>query len=293
VIALWGHIVGSAIIRLLPRQVWYWLADVFLPPVLAGWPGQVERAAKNMRRVLGPGVSEREVQRRTNLAFRNYARYMIDVLWVSKSTHVEREAITTILGWEHVEEALRRGKGMLLVTGHLGNWDLPAAVMAGRGYPVNAIVEQLEPPAWNDRVQAIREQIGLKAIQMETGARDMYAALQRNETVAVVFDRPLVNGGVPVTYFGLETRIPEGVARLALRTGAAVVGAVGVRRGDHIIAQVSPQFEVNVFGDRQQDVAALTQTIVTWLEGHVRQYPSQWFMFRDFWPTVAASEHHQ
>lgn len=287
-IALWGHIVGSAIIRLLPRRVWYRVADLLLPLVLAGWPGQVRRASQNMRRILGNGASEQEVRRRTGLAFRNYARYLVDLLWLARSSHADREAITTIPGWEHIVEALSRGKGMLLVTGHLGNWDLPAAVMAGRGFPVNVIVETLEPPAWNDRVQAIRERIGLHAIPMETGARELYAALGRNETVAVVFDRPLEHGGVPVTFFSSETRVPEGIARLALRTGAAVVGAVGIRRGDKVIAQVSPPFDVRVTGDRHQDVAALTQTIVSWLEGCVRQYPSQWFMFRDFWPDPAA-----
>lgn len=288
-IALWGHIVGSAIVRLLPRRVWYRVADLLLPLVLAGWSGQVERASRNMRRVLGPGVPEREVRRRTRLAFRNYARYLVDLLWLAGSTHEERAAITTIVGWDHVVEALSRGKGMVLVSAHFGNWDLPAAVMAGRGYPVNVIVETLQPPAWNARVQAIREAIGLRAIPMETGVRELYAALGRNETVAVTFDRPLDRGGVPVRYFGAETSVPEGVARLALRTGAAVVGAVGLRRGDRVICLVSAPFEVVTTGDRQRDVQALTQTIVNWLERHVRQHPSQWFMFRDFWPDRAAN----
>lgn len=284
-IALWGHIVGSAIVRWLPRRVWYRVADLLVPLALLGWPGHVRRAEQNMRRVLGADVPEREVRRCTGLAFRNYARYMIDLLWLGGSTHAEREAVNTMVGFEHVVAALDRGKGLVLVTGHLGNWDLPAAVMAGRGYPVNVIVETLEPPAWNERVQAIRERIGPRAIPMESGGRALYAALQRNETVAVVFDRPLAAGGVPVTFFGAETRVPEGVARLALRTGAAVVGAVGVRRGDRIVTLVSPPFEVVATGDRRRDVQALTQTIVAWLEGHVRQRPSQWYMFRDFWPT--------
>jgi lauroyl/myristoyl acyltransferase len=285
VIALWGHIVGSAIVRLLPRRVWYLVADLLLPLVLVGWPGQVRRATTNMRRVLGPGASDGEVRRRTALAFRNYARYTIDLLWLAGSSRAEREAITTVVGWDHVTAALERGKGLLIVTGHIGNWDLPAAILAGRGFPVNVIVETLEPPAWNERVQAIRERIGLRAIPMESGGRELYAALARNETVAVVFDRPLERGGVPVTFFGAETRVPEGVARLAVRTGAAVLGAIGLRRGDRIIALVDSPFEYTISGDRRRDVRDLTQTMVAWLERQVRQYPSQWFMFRDFWPT--------
>ena len=120
---------------------------------------------------------------------------------------------------------------------------------------------------------------------METGVREVYAALARNETVAVVFDRPVERGGVPVTFFGAETAVPEGVARLALRTGAAVVGAVGIRRGDRVITRISPPFEIAVTGNRERDVRELSQTIVSWLEVQVRQYPSQWYMFRDFWPS--------
>ena len=67
--------------------------------------------------------------------------------------------------------------------------------------------------------------------------------------------------------------MPEGVARLALRTGAAVVGAVGVRRGGQIITRISPPFEITVTGDRHRDAQELTQTIVSWLEGHLRNYP--------------------
>ncbi|MFN8635026.1 MAG: lysophospholipid acyltransferase family protein [Chloroflexota bacterium] len=281
---LYAHVVGSAVVRWLPRRVWYALADLLLPLVLLGWPGQVRRASVNMRRILGPGASDRDVTRRTAIAFKNYARYTIDLLWLSRSTREEREAVCDVEGWEQVPAAIERGRGLVIVTGHFGNWDLPAAILAGRGFPVNTIVETLEPPAWNARVQAIRERIGIHAIPMETGARQLYEALKRNETVAIVFDRPLASGGVPVTYFGAETRLPEGVARLALRTGATVVGAVGLRRGDRVIAKVSPPFEIERTGDRDRDAQLLTQQMVSWLEGLVRQHPGQWFMFRDFWP---------
>ena len=283
-IALWGHILGSAIIRWLPRAWWYRISDVLVPLALLGWSGHVGRATTNLRRVLGPAVPEAEVQRRARAIFRNYARYMIDLLYLPIMSVAERERAVTIVGWDHIPDALARGRGVLLVTGHLGNWDLPAAVLAGRGYVTNVIVETLEPPAWNDRVQAIREAVGLHAIPMETGAREIYAALRRNEVVAVVFDRPLTDGGVEVEFFGERTRVPEGVARIALRTGAAVIGAVGIRRGARFVSPVSPPFDIAPSGHRERDVQAFTQQIVTWFEGRVRQYPDQWFMFRDFWP---------
>jgi KDO2-lipid IV(A) lauroyltransferase len=288
-IALWGHILGSAIIRWLPRGWWYRVADVLVPLALLGWPGHVRRATSNLRRVLGPDASEAEVQRRSRAIFRNYARYMIDLLWLPDASRAEREQVVTVLGWDHIPAALVRGRGLLLVSGHLGNWDLPAAVLAGRGYPTNVIVETLEPPAWNERVQAIRERVGLRAIPMETGVREIFAALRRNEVVAVVFDRPLATGGVAVDFFGHTARVPEGVARIALRTGAPVIGAVGIRRGARFVVPVSTPFEYAASGDRERDVQAITQQLIAWFEGQVRHYPDQWFMFRTFWPGASAS----
>src|SRR5437764_605619 len=114
-IALWGHIVGSAIIRWLPRTWWYRISDVLVPLALLGWPGHVRRATRNLRRVLGPGVPEAKVRRRSRAIFRNYARYLIDLLWLPGTSVAERERNVTILGWDHIPEALARGRGLLLV----------------------------------------------------------------------------------------------------------------------------------------------------------------------------------
>ena len=286
-IALWAHVIGSAIFRVVPRRVGYLVAAWLGPPVARAWGGQYARATANMRRVLGPDAPSWEVDRRVRAVFQHYARYLIDVLCLPSMGRAELERAVDVVGWEHIPAALGRGKGMLLVTGHIGNWDLPAALLAARGYPVNAIVERLEPPAWNERVQEIRERVGLKAIPMETGAREMFACLQRNEVLAILMDRPLAEGGVPVRFFGRPTRAPEGIASLALRTGASVVGAVGLRRGGRFVAVVSPPLQFEPSGDRERDVQALTQLLFDWLERQVRQHPDQWYQFRDMWPPAA------
>ena len=289
-IALWAHVVGSALFRVVPRRAGYVLADLLGPSVARAWGGQYARATANLRTVLGPGTPPAVVRRRVRQVFRNYARYTIDVLCLPDMGRAELERTVDVIGWEHLPSALARGKGVLLVTGHIGNWDVPAALLAARGYPVNVIVERLEPPAWNDRVQAIRERAGLRAIPMETGAREMFACLRRNEVLALLIDRPLQVGGVSVRFFGRQTRIPDGVARLALRTEASVIGAVGLRRGDRFVAVVSPPLTFEPTGDRERDVQALTQLVVDWLERQVRMQPDQWYMFRDMWPDAAGSD---
>jgi len=111
----------------------------------------------------------------------------------------------------------------------------------------------------------------------------MLSALRKHEGLAVLVDRPLANEGVPVTFFGRTTRVPGGAATLALRTGSPVVPAALVRNpgGNGYLAHIGPPIVGQ--GD-DGDVEMVMQRIMSWLEGIIRRYPDQWFMFRQMWP---------
>jgi len=240
-----------------------------------------------MARVLGPSADATEVSRRVRDMFRNYGKYVVDLLWMPRASLHDLEGSFQIVGLDHVEQAIGRGRGLVMITAHLGNSDLGAAILAHKGFAVSAIVETLRPLRWNERVQRIREQVGVQAIPLEDGARDMFAALRANHILGVLIDRPLATDGVPVRFFDAMTRVPEGAARLAMRTGAGVVAVGVVRRGRQFVAHVSPLLELEPSGDRARDTQELTQRAVDWLEAVIRQYPDQWFMFRDMWPKEA------
>jgi phosphatidylinositol dimannoside acyltransferase len=282
----WYHLIGSLIVEALPRSVTYAVVRFWAPWISRAWGRQYSFAVQNMERVLGPGTSRGEVLRRVRAVFRNYAQYMVDLLSLAGSRRPDVEQHFQAYGLEHIEQGLAGGRGLVLVTAHVGNWDMAGAFLSGRGFPVNVVVETLEPKRWNDRVQAIREAIGLRAIPLEQGVRAMIQALRRNEILAVLIDRPLADEGVPVCFFDRPTRVPGGAATLALRSGAPVVAATTVRTGNGYVAQVSPPFEVERSGSAERDVQALTQEIMSWLEQQIRRYPEQWFMFRNMWPEV-------
>jgi lauroyl/myristoyl acyltransferase len=286
------HIVASFLLQLIPIHLALRLVEWGTPIVLLFARGYVQRATMNMHQVLGPLALPDEVERLTAAAFSNYARYMLDLVRLPSLEPHELSTGVQFQGWEHLEEAFRRGHGVVLVTGHIGNWDLAGAVLVARGKPVSALVETLKPPRWNERVQRIRQQAGVRAIPIESGVRDMLAALRRNEGLAVLIDRPLAEEGVPVTFFGRTTRIPGGAATLAQRTGAAVVPAVFVRdpAGRGYIAHIGEPIMVEKNGQRAREVQAVTQRLMTWLEGMIRQYPDQWYMFRQMWPVVEAPQ---
>ena len=113
--------------------------------------------------------------------------------------------------------------------------------------------------------------------------------LRRKEGLAILVDRP-VPDGVPVRFFGRETRVPGGAATLALRTSSPVVPAIVVRHpsGRGYLARIGEPFLTSGRGSGVAEVQALTQQIMGWLESQIREFPDQWYMFRSMWPPVAA-----
>jgi lauroyl/myristoyl acyltransferase len=277
----WLHVAASLVMRFVPVQVAYRIVGWLTPlGMRLFWRSYLERATRNMEQVLGAQAPPEEAQRLTRAAFANYARYMVDLVRMPRLSTKELRDSIKIEGWEHVEAAFNVGKGVVFATGHIGNWDLAGAAFAASGRPVSAIVETLKPARWNERVQRTRVAAGVKAIPLESGVRDMLAALRKHEGLAVLVDRPMANEGVPVTFFGRTTRIPGGAATLALRTGSPVVPAALVRdpAGAGYVAHIGPP----IVGE--DEVEAVMQGIMSWLESIIRQYPDQWFMFRQMWP---------
>jgi KDO2-lipid IV(A) lauroyltransferase len=113
----------------------------------------------------------------------------------------------------------------------------------------------------------------------------MLTALRKHEGLAVLVDRPLAAEGVPVTFFGKETRVPGGAATLALRTGSPVGPAALVRdpSGSGFVAHIGAPI-VGAGGDMATESQEVMQRIMSWLEGVIARYPDQWFMFRQMWP---------
>jgi len=284
----WAHLVGRRAAALLPLTLSYRLAALGGSLVYGLWPEKRRHAVANMARVVGPGRPPREARRLARGAFRNYGKYLVDMMRLDGWQMKEVERRLRVYGIEHVEEAPARGHGLIFVGGHLGNSDLGGAILAGRGYPVHVIAEILHPPRWNALVQETRRLTGMGVIAHNASAREILGVLRHNQVLAFLIDRPTHRDGdgVPVRYFDGWTRVPSGAATLALRTRAGLIAACVVRAGRGYVVHISPLLEVERSGDLQTDIQALTQQAVAALEGFIRQYPDQWFMFRPMWPSA-------
>lgn len=249
--------------------------------------------------VTNRSISDPYVRHLAFASWRNYGRYAadfinfanFDIAAIEPNTRDLSQGVTC---WqEHLERALQPGRGVVITTAHFGNWDMAGAILA-RHVPLSAVAETFSDERLNRLLQNQRNQKGMSIIPMEGSARRILRVLQQNQSVAIVVDRPLeADQGVPVTFFGHKTYVPGGPAALALKSGAAIMPGY-VWYGHHhqfYLRAFPPIFPQSRKGeDKADEVARLTQCIYDALEEMVREWPTQWYMFRPFWPTSPAED---
>jgi KDO2-lipid IV(A) lauroyltransferase len=247
-------------------------------------------AVSNMRRVLGPGGSERAARRAARQSFRNYCKTLADFIRFPYMQPEEMQRrVAGARGLEAVDRALAQGKGVLAITAHVGNWDFAGAFMGRRGVPMYALADRFEPPQLDEWVIETRRRNGVEVIPMEAAAmRTIFSALKRNELVILLADRPMPDDGVPVQFFGETAWLPSGPAAIALKTGAPIVFGYCLRQKGDIkfggAVELLDSYKPLLTGNKQTDTEIITQALATAFEGLIRRAPSQWYMFRPMWP---------
>jgi KDO2-lipid IV(A) lauroyltransferase len=217
-------------------------------------------------------------------SFSYYGLYLIDFLRFISASREELLRRVGFSDWGVLDEA-RDGSGMLFVTIHFGNWDLGAAALLAHGYPVSVIADRFSEPRMNELVLDSRRHIGMKILPSDRSSLSLMRALRRNELVAALIDIPDFKSGVEVEFFNGTISVPDGLARLALYSKAAVVVGTVPRIGpwsDRVVGQVK-HIDYELTGDRELDVRGLTQAIFNAVEEMVRAHPEQWYIFRHLW----------
>lgn len=289
-IRYWTFRVVSYVSGKVPLRIAYGVGNLVGDFVYLTWKEHSANAVSNMRRVMGENADWRVVKEVARDSFRNYAKTLVDFL---RFPHLElpdiQKAIASQSGWENLDKAIAKGKGTLIITAHFGNWDMAGALLGSKGLPMYAVADTFEPKKMDDLINGTRERYGLKLIKLETGSlRKIFTALKNNEIVMLLFDRPEDEKGVPVQFFGETAWLPEGPAAIALKTHASIVlGYCLRRRGNktfHGVLEEPIEYEHLLTGNKEHDIQAITQEIVTRMEALIRKHPDQWYMFRQMWP---------
>ncbi len=194
------------------------------------------------------------------------------------------ELFTQVDGWEVVEEALALGRGLIIVAGHLGNWELGGAYLAARGLPLDAIVRGQGNPLFDSYLTETRTRIGVRVVHDQQAVRLTPRALRQQRTVAFMMDQGVLGlASTWVPFFGRLAKTPRGPAVFALRLKAPVVFAVAVRKPDGRFQLGLERVPIVDTGDREQDVDRIVADYTAVLERWVRRFPEQYFWHHRRW----------
>jgi lauroyl/myristoyl acyltransferase len=285
---------GIAVAGRTPRRVRDGLASAISSVSYLGWRSKRLVTQENMARVLGLPASDGRVKRAALSSWSNYGRTAASLLCLPYLDMLDIEAhtqdLTQGMTWQDsIQSAQASGKGVILATGHFGSWDLAGAI-AARHVPLSAIADTFKDPRLNSLLQGHRRDKRVDIIPVSNAARRALQELVAGRAVAIVIDRPVPREqGVEVTFFGQKTYVPAGSAALSVKTGAPILpGYVWHAPNDGYYLRAFPAAfprVVTTKTERAQEVQRLTQYMFACQEEVVRQSPTQWFMFRRFWPT--------
>ncbi len=241
------------------------------------WARAQRRAVEdNLSVVVGGRIPERS--RRGREVFRHFARYLVEFF----SAHRVDDPLITIEGFDHLVEAQRRGRGTIVLTAHLGNWEVGAIALHRMGFPVSAVALP-HGEARTDRVfNRQRERCGIRVIPLgAAAARQSLQSLREGRVLGLLGDQEFGDQGLPIAFCGGQLMLPRGPALLSLRGEAPAVPIFLIREGLWrfrlcIERPIWPE------GDSEKDAAIrrLTAAYAAVMERYVKRFPEQWIMFR-------------
>jgi Kdo2-lipid IVA lauroyltransferase/acyltransferase len=206
------------------------------------------------------------------------------------------EAASRFIRYEGLENYLRardKGKGVLVLTGHLGAWELSSFYHSLMGMPMGMVIRRLDNPLVDAFVNQIRCQHGNRVIHKDDFARGLIASMRAGETVGILMDTNMTPPqGVFVPFFGVLACTASGMARIAAKTEAAVVPGflLWQESEQKYVLRFGEELEVVRTGDAEQDAVTNTAHFTVAIEGYIRQYPEQWLWMHRRWKTRPPGE---
>ncbi len=226
------------------------------------------------------GKDEKELVRIGRRSYRNIGKSMVEY---SLFPSLNKEKISKLVefeGTEHFDEALRRGKGVVVVAGHFGSWELMGAATSQKGYPVDFLVGEQHNILVDGLMNDYRRSVGIGIIKMGAAAKGVLRALKDNRFVAMLSDQDAGSDGTVVEFFNRPASTPKGPAAFALKMDAPIIMAF-IIRNNHGRQRII--IEKPIYGettsDKEDDIRRLTQAYTRMLEEYIRRYPDHWF-----WP---------
>lgn len=275
--------VGQFIALHIPLRAGYKLA-IFCSDLHYIFADKDRRAVTGNLKAIFPEKSEKEISKIRIWMFRNFAKYLVDFFRFEK---LDKDYISKNIRIENIDnfdKALSKGKGVIVLSAHIGNWELGAVVVALLGYPLWAVVLTHKDKRVNNFFNFQRQSKGVGIIQLGKAVRQSLKILKENKVLALVGDRDFTETGIFMDFFGKPTFFPKGAAAFSLKTGATIVPGFMVRNSDDSFTlSIEKPLEFIPSKDKEKDIKEIISRYKIIFEDYIRRYPDQWYMFRTFW----------
>src|SRR5579864_1221321 len=281
-----GFKVVQSIVERLPRQ-WAYAAAVVAAKI-AWWfsPLARPRLEYNLK-IACPELENdpAELRRISWLNFRNHAKAYADLMQLPSARVEAMRPRLTVHGWEYLDEARQLGKGLLVVSCHMGSYEEVAAIWSATLAPVSFFAEEVEPREPFEWYRDTRARLGISVLTLDHGGiRKVLEALREQEMVITAIDRDITGTGYLMPFFGKLAPIPLGPAAIALRLGTPIFPVCVFRLADDTYeAEGAPLVIAKPTGNPRADQVRVTQELLRYIEGFVRKHPEQWHVPHRIW----------
>lgn len=279
---------GLLLARILPRRLMHALARQTMSRYMQLRGKYVQALQSNLSIILGRPAGSREVERTSQRLIDAHFFAWIDFLhFASRPPEKSSRLVESVVGYSRILDGLERGKGVLLITAHLGNWEVGGLMLAEMKLPVHVVLVPDMLPAVEAARRRLHDRAGVTEIPVGrsfVSTLSVLRALTGNAIVAMQGDRDFDNTGYRVPFFGKDAYFPRGPIRVAMATGATVLPAFIVRVPDgRYRAIVEEPLSIERGTDREEAFRNNLRRYVGILERYVAAHPDQWYCFYPFW----------
>jgi len=274
------------LVYIIPVSIALTLADII--GLLAFWVARkyAKITLENLRSVFGTEKTDKEIRRIAIQVFKNIAKNAVELVRFPKISKANIDSLLKFEGREILDRELLRGKGIVVVTGHIGNWEMMAITLRIKGYPGVAVGKRIYFHKYDEYLNNLRRYHDVNIVYRDDSPRKILKVLKSNGIVGIVADQDVDSvEGVFIDFLGRKAYTPAGPAVLAKATGASLVPVVMIRDGSKHRLIVNEPIELVDTGNREADVVANTQRWSYVLESYIRKYPDQWVWMHRRWKT--------
>lgn len=243
-------------------------------------------ALQNLTHVFGTEKNATEIRKLARRIFCNLVLIIFEIGWLIRLKEKEFSKYFHVHGLHYLKNAHKKGKGVLVLTGHMGNWELMSLSAKMLGYSMSAIYRPMDFKPLDLFFINLRGRYGTTLYPKKNAMRPILRGLKKRELIGILLDQNTkVQSGVFVNFFNRKACTNKGLALIALRTDTPVVPLFLLRESDGFRVEIGPEVPVIRTGDKEKDIESTTRQYNRVLEDVLRRYPDQWFWVHNRWKT--------